>query len=105
MAFLVVVGLIGASTPLFFHLNRNAALKRKMWPVVVVLGGTLTIGFAYYLMGVQQQVLYFTVPVVTLVCFLNIRGTRFCDSCGRTLYRQPMAPQFRICPHCGAQVR
>lgn len=103
--FMVVWGLLGLGSFLFFHFNRSAALKRQIWPAFNVVIGLIFGGFVYFIMGrAQPQVLYLMVPAVILVSFLNIRTTRFCDSCGKTLYRQPIFSQKRFCPHCGSEL-
>src|SRR5687767_6638119 len=106
IAFMVVWCLLGVGSFLFFHFNRNAALKRRVFPAFVVAVGLIFGGFVYFSAGSQQpQVLYMLVPALLLISFLNIRQTRFCDSCGKTLYRQPIFSRPRFCPHCGAELK
>jgi hypothetical protein len=105
VVFMVVWGLLGLGSFLFFHFNRSAALKRQIWPVFNVVIGLIFGGFVYFIMGrAQPQVLFLMIPAVILVSFLNIRTTRFCDSCGKTLYRQPIFARRRFCPHCGSEL-
>jgi hypothetical protein len=104
IAFMAVWVLLGLGSFLFFHFNRNAALKRRVWPVFIVAVGLVFGGFMYLSMGQQPQVLYLGVPAIILISFLNIRTTRFCDSCGKTLYQQPIFSRTQFCPHCGAQL-
>ena len=106
IAFMIVWGILGVSSFLFFHFNRNSALKRRIWPAFIIAIGLIFGGFVYFIMGRQQpQVLYLMVPAVILISFLNIRTTRFCDSCGKTLYRQPIFSRIQFCPHCGAELQ
>jgi hypothetical protein len=106
VAFMVVWVLLGLVSFLFFHFNRNASLKRRVWPAFIVAVGVIFGGFVYYTMGRQQpQVLYLMVPALILISFLNIRMTRFCDSCGKTLHRQPLFSRTQFCPHCGAELQ
>jgi hypothetical protein len=46
--------------------------------------------------------LVLAVPAVAIISYMNIRMTRFCESCGRTLHRQPLFSKPRFCSHCGA---
>ena len=66
----VVLGLFSAG---FFFLNKNAPLKRKVWPPFVVVAGVLFIGFAMA-MGFPSQMLFVMVPVVALITYLNLRA-------------------------------
>lgn len=106
MEFLFVWVLLGLSSFLFFHLNRNAALKRRVLPAFAIAAGAIFGGFVYLSVGRQEpQVLYIMIPALILITFLNVRTTRFCDFCGRTLYRQPIFSQTQFCPHCGAELK
>ena len=106
IVFIVVWVILGLSSFLFFHFNRNASLKRRIWPAFIIIVGTIFGGFMYYVMGYQQpQILYPAVPAIILISFLNIRTTRFCDSCGKTLYQQPIFSRTQFCPHCGAELQ
>src|SRR5947208_13689298 len=69
----------------FFYLNRNAALKRKVYvPFVVVFHGLfLALGW-FVFVDAPREFLIVAVPIVVLVTLLNIRAGRFCDSCGRS---------------------
>jgi rRNA maturation endonuclease Nob1 len=53
----------------------------------------------------QLKVLCFMVPAIALITFLNLRKTKFCDACGRTLYPKSFFTPTPFCPHCGAQVK
>lgn len=100
VVFMVVWVILGLSSFLFFHFNRNSSLKRKVWPIFTVAIGTIFGGFVL-IMGRQPQVLFLMVPAIILISFLNIRMTRFCDPCGMTLYRQPIFSKTQFCPYCG----
>jgi uncharacterized membrane protein YfcA len=103
--FMVVWVILGITSFLFFHFNRNAALKRTIWPAFIVAIGIIFGGFLFYFVGRQQaQILYVAVPAIILISFLNMRTVRFCDSCGKTLYRQPIFSRTQFCPYCGAQL-
>jgi len=94
---------LGVASFAFFQLNRNAALKRKLWPIFSVGVGILFIVFAW-LMGLRDRQLYFVFPAVALIAYLNVRFIKFCDSCGRTIYRQPPFVSYHFCPSCGAKL-
>jgi hypothetical protein len=93
---------LGIASFFFFQFNRDSRLKRRVWPALVVGYGILFVAFVLYETRGNTLVLFLTVPAVIVISFLNLRGTRFCDSCGRTLYRQPVFSQSQFCPYCGA---
>jgi hypothetical protein len=79
---------LGLASFLFFHFNRNAALKRIAFPMFIVTVGVLFGTFVYLSTGRQHpQMMYLAVPAIVLISFLNIRQTRFCEACGKTLYQ------------------
>ena len=95
---------LGIASFVFFHFNLQAALKRRVFPFFVVAVGIIFGAFLIYMTRGFSQVLFIAVPMIALITFLNIRMTRLCDSCGRTLYRQPVFTRPGFCPHCGAQL-
>ena len=48
--------------------------------------------------------LAFVVPVSGLIAYLNIKLTRFCDHCGKTLISQNWFSPWRYCPACGSKL-
>lgn len=95
---------LGVSSFVFFHFNRNAALKRRIFPFFVIAVGIIFTAFLAYMTRGFPRVLFLAVPMIGLITFLNIRRTHFCDSCGRTLYSQPTFKRPAFCPRCGAQL-
>ena len=105
IAFMLVWCLLGLTSFLFFHFNRNATLKRRVFPAFMIVVGAMFLGVVYYFIGWQQPLVFVgAVPAVVVISYLNIRMTRFCESCGRTLYRQPLFSKPRFCSHCGAKL-
>lgn len=103
-AFFIVFGiwvLLGAAGSWLFYVNRNVRFKRKYFPWYASLAGTLFVAFVavtgFPLPGVACMV-----PVVALITYMNIRGTQFCDACGRTVIQQSFFSRPKFCPKCGA---
>jgi hypothetical protein len=96
----VVLGLISFA---FFQFNKDADLKRKVWPVVVVGTGVLFVTFVW-LMGFRGGEMYVVVPAITLITALNLRAVKFCDSCGATLYYGNLFVKMEYCPKCGSKL-
>jgi hypothetical protein len=96
----VVLGLFSAG---FFFLNKNAALKRKVWPPFLVATGMLFLGFMWA-MGLPAEAFFLAVPAVALITLLNLRAVRFCNSCGATLMSQNPFTRPTFCSKCGAKL-
>ena len=97
-----------AGVSLFFWLNRNAKLKRRIWPVLSVLSGIIFGVICYCLTAGDGAILFIVVPAVVIISYLNTRLTCFCNSCGRTLWarpelRRPLTPP-ESCRYCGAKL-
>ncbi len=101
--FVVWVGL-GLFSACFFFLNKNAPLKRKVWPRFMILTGVLFVGFVWSMSG-SAQMLFILVPAVTLITLLNLRALHFCDACGATLINQNPLSRPAFCSKCGANLK
>ncbi len=96
--------LLGIFSAAFFFFNNDAALKRKVYPPFVVGVGILFLVFGALTGFAKHPFIYVLVPMVGLITFLNLRSTKFCDSCGKTLFNQsPFAPA-KFCSRCGANL-
>jgi hypothetical protein len=98
----VVLGIVSAA---FFFFNNDAALKRKIHPPFVIGVGILFLSFVV-LMGFPPDAFFFlvVVPAVILISYLNLRNTKFCSSCGKTLISQNPFMQPKFCSKCGANL-
>ena len=106
IAFMIFWVGLGLGSFLFFRFNHNTPLKRRVWLVDNVATGIIFGAFVFYSSGRQQpQILFVLVPVLALITALNIKTTRFCDACGKTLTRQPIFSRTRFCPYCGAELK
>ncbi len=94
---------LGLGSFALFHLNKEVALKRKMWPVVVIGSGILFI-ISGWLMGFRGEAMYMMVPATILITVLNLKAAQFCDSCGKTLYNQNPFAKLAFCPKCGSKL-
>jgi hypothetical protein len=103
--FMVIWFALAISSFLFFHFNRNATLKRRAFPPFVFIVSVIFGCFVAYVSRDHLQILFVAVPMIMLISFLNIRKTRFCGACGRTLYQQPIFSRSQYCPRCGAELR
>ncbi|HEY5800983.1 MAG TPA: hypothetical protein VIT92_12230 [Burkholderiaceae bacterium] len=87
---------------LFFWLSRNAPLKRKLFPFVL-----LPPFLAFMLIPLRPGPLAFRLlfgAALIYIYWSHLRCTQFCDACGRTVYsRNPFTPA-RYCQYCGAEL-
>jgi hypothetical protein len=103
--FFAVWVVLGLSSGAFFHFSKNAELKRRVWAPVVVGAGLLFLAFSWALVSPSAGSSVFIVAVVALITGLNIRGTKFCDSCGKMVHSPNPFSLTKFCPKCGAKLK
>lgn len=96
-------GVLGIASFVIFFLGKNAQLKRKLWPPFVIGTSALFIGFTYA-MDVGGQALYITAPVIILITVFNLRSTKFCNGCGKTIINQNFLVKPEFCTKCGEKL-
>jgi hypothetical protein len=101
--FFVVWVALGIAGFFLFYVSKNVQFKKRYFPWYVILAGVLFISFGLGT-GLPLEMLYFMVPVVALITFLNIRSTKFCDNCGRTIINQAWFSKVEYCAKCGAKL-
>lgn len=84
-----------------FHTRRDARSKRKWWPWWIALVSVLFIGFVAAT-GAPPVALAFVIPAAVLIGLLNVRNTRFCGTCGRTITEPFTRPKY--CSKCGGDL-
>jgi hypothetical protein len=110
--FSVVWVAIGLAQWLFFR-RLNVVDRRKWHPRLVIGTGVLFAAFAMSVplltdtvwptpnMGISFVV--FVLAGVTFIAWLNIKLTKFCDSCSATLF-PTWWQKYEFCPKCGARL-
>ncbi len=101
--FFVVWIALGIAGSFLFYFSKNVQFKKRYFPWYIILAGVLFISFGL-VTGLPLVMLFFMVPAVALITFLNIRFTRFCDNCGRTISTQGMFGKVEYCAKCGAKL-
>ncbi len=96
----VVFGIL--SFYLFFVRN-DYDFKVKYFKYFSILAGVLFIGFSVAT-GMPLQIFLVMVPAVILITFLNIRITRFCKNCGKTIVNNVPFSKIDFCPKCGSKL-
>lgn len=98
--FMVVwVGLGGAAWWFFSH-STDVALKRRVMRWGAIGTGLLFIAFVLAITR-EPWTLLVLVPAVIAISLLNIKLTKFCGSCGATLYNYNWFSRMRYCFRCG----
>lgn len=101
--FVLVWAALAVGGFMFFSFNKDVARKRLYFPRYVIGSGVL-FGLVIALMAPRPAVLLF-VPFIGLITWLNLRTTRFCGGCGRTLINQAWWSKMKFCPYCGEKLR
>ena len=101
--FFVVWIALGVAGFFLFYINKNVQFKKKYFPWYIILVGVLFIFFTLGT-GFPLEMLYVMVPAVALITFFNIKSTKFCNNCGRTIINQMSFTKVEYCAKCGAKL-
>jgi hypothetical protein len=103
---------IGLGSWLFFR-KLSVADRRKWHPrlsisagilfVVFVLGMAFLTDTQWRTPGLAISFFALLVASVSLIAWLNIRFTKFCDSCGAMLVNTNWFQKFEFCQKCGTR--
>jgi hypothetical protein len=107
VVFMVLWTALAAGSAAFLRLSRNARLKRRVFPWIMVATGALfVVAIATTTGSTRRPALLLLFAVTAVAVFgLNIRTTRFCGACGRTVFNQPLlTTKASHCPYCGAKL-
>ncbi len=103
--FWICWGLLGLGSFLFFKFNKNAGLKRFIFPFFTLFMSALFIYMMVAIMHFNSTILMIAIPVSLLISFLNYRKTRFCDNCGETVIGGSQFVPPIECNKCKSQLR
>jgi uncharacterized membrane protein len=96
----IVLGVVGVWFQFF---NRNIPQKKRLLPIFTVGSGVLFAVFVFLMIG-DVRVLFFIVPAIALIIFLNLRMIKVCESCGRTVTSNVWFSKMEYCSKCGAKL-
>ena len=85
---------------LMFHVNKDVTFKRKYFPFAMVFAGVVFAGFITATMP-AYRILIIGYPTIVLICYLNIRMTKFCAKCGATNINRMIFTAMNYCQKCG----
>ena len=104
LAFWFLLLVLNLAVGAFFYLSKNGALKRRIYPFVLVGSALFFLGFVFAESGFPSgAVPYGFIAVIALILLLNFRAMKFCDSCGKVV--RSFLGGANYCPKCGAQLK
>lgn len=96
--------ILGILSFYLFFIKNDYQFKIKYYRFFVVLAGMIFIGFVAA-MGAPKRIYIILIPAVALTMFLNIKFTRFCKTCGKTIINQIPFTSISFCPKCGSRLQ
>jgi len=88
----------------FFVFRNDYLFKIKYFKYNVVLLGILFMAWIIA-SGPPPQVYFIFIPAAALITFLNIKFTRFCQNCGKTIIHNVLFSKIDFCPKCGSKLQ
>jgi len=101
---------LGGTAVFLFMFGSNAEFKRRWFPRFVIFTGVLFFGFLTLFTFVEPKgpppiALLIALPAIVLISYLNIKFTRFCGNCGKTIVAgNMMFTELKYCPSCGKPI-
>ena len=97
-AALATVAVVTAS---LLFLSRNAAMKRRLAPLLMATLAIVVLALVLVLAPVPDTILSMIVgTVAAALVFAMLRTARFCDACGHTILPRGLV-RSKECPRCG----
>jgi len=87
-----------------FNIRNDYKFKVKYFKYFTIILGVMFIGYAAA-MGAPRQVYFMIVPAVALMTFMNLKFTRFCRNCGKTIINYMPFTSIEFCPKCGSRLK
>lgn len=85
-----------------FYWKGGLEAKRRWHPRIVFSSAVLFLGVVALVMPFA---LVMAAPAVAGISWLNLKMTKFCPSCGRTLVQNPPWVTLNFCAKCGTDLR
>jgi len=99
-ALIAVGATLGLGNSAFMLFSRNAALKRRLFPVTLVVGAVLFLVIVHRMFGRVPPIMWVAIAVIMTFTAVTVR---FCDACGMPGQRLPFGPPPK-CMRCGAAI-
>ena len=85
---------------MIFSFSASPNFKRKYSPIINIGVGFLFLIFVYLLDGGKN--FYFSVIIVGLIMYLNIKCVKYCPKCGAFNRSANLFPTPKYCQKCGS---
>jgi hypothetical protein len=96
---------LGFGNFLFFRFNKNAGLKRFLFPFVVIFATSVLLYFIWTEVNIRDFEFWIFALISVAIGFLNIKNTKFCNNCGATVFNNRIFQTAKHCPKCEADLR
>lgn len=101
--FLLVLGVTSIWN--YFYFRRKSPAVKQKWLPLQAIGGAVFFVVFMLVAGFPLRMLLFAVPALSLITYLNLRFTKVCPNCGRTIYNNRWWLQpIEHCPYCGIKI-
>lgn len=87
---------------LFLRFSSNVKLKRRIFPVVILITTGGFIAFVWSAMGDAGAFIYVVTAFSIAIAISNLRSTVFCDACGAATYSGRPFTKPTECSECGS---
>lgn len=101
--FFILWMILGFVSFCFFTFYKNTQVKRKLFAPYIIFVGVLFGGIVLFSTK-ELWTLYFLVPSIALISYMNIKNSKFCDACGKLSYNYALFPKMRYCSKCGTEL-
>lgn len=104
IVFIIFWCLLGIVSELFFWLNKNTSLKKKVFPWFIIASGSIFYCFILFVVPINHETWWILLLLgggTVWIGWLSIRCTKFCDHCGKKNVVYPFFAQMEYCHRCG----
>jgi len=106
LAFFVVIAVLGFAGGLFFRLNNNVKLRKRLLPQYHI--GLAVLVALFILIAVasgKSLSLLIVIPILPLITWSNLRNSSICEKCGKFNYTYLYFVKAEYCGKCGAKLQ
>ena len=105
ITFFIIYMTLGAIHDKLFIKSKNLAFKKKYFITGTVILSGFFASFTTYIVFMKIHgdfyIWLFFILVLSLITYLNIRNTKFCESCGSTIRKVFPFERNNYCEICG----
>ena len=95
----VIFSVLIVCNVVFFRFGSNYKFKKKFF-IPFTVSFSVTILLFFYMLALPGKVYYLIVPVVGFLLFMDIKQTKFCANCGKTVRSLIPFVKPKTCSRC-----